>query len=208
MWNGETGIPRSSPPTLQRRGFNHENRMKENLPAAPQRGFTYIGLLIAITIIGVTLSSMGTVWHTSQQRDRERELLFIGDQIRQAIGRYYSAGVGSAKQYPQTLDDLLRDPRQPGVLRHLRKLYYDPITGTTDWGLIKDADDRIMGVFSLSEEQPIKQTGFSAADQDFEGKEKYSQWTFEYHPRLARVNRTTKGQTLPDALNTEPAREK
>lgn len=177
-------------------------------PAARQCGFTYIGLLIAVAIIGAALAGAGVVWHTAQQRERERELLFVGDQIRQAIGRYYNASGGPAKQYPQSLDDLLRDPRQPGMVRYLRKHYYDPITGTTDWGLVKDPSDRIMGVFSLSEEQPIKQANFSMADRQFEGKEKYSQWMFEYRPLRARVKPITNQLTQPDALITKPERKR
>ena len=42
-----------------------------------QRGFTYIAVLITMTIIGATLASAGMVWHTAQQREREAELLFV-----------------------------------------------------------------------------------------------------------------------------------
>lgn len=161
-----------------------------------QRGFTYLGLLIAVAILGATLAAAGEVWRTAQQRERERELLFVGDQIRQAIGRYYSAG----RQYPQSLDDLLRDPRLPGVTRYLRKRYYDPITGTTEWGLVKGAGDRITGVFSRSEERPIKQANFSWADREFEGKEKYSEWTFVYQPKSARLPRTGQPEVSPGTL--------
>ncbi len=145
-----------------------------------QHGFTYLAVLIALAIIGATLASTGMVWHTAVQREKERELLFVGNQIRQAIGRYYLAE--PVKQYPQTLDDLLRDPRQPGVVRHLRKLYPDPITGTTEWGLLKGRDGRITGVYSLSLAQPIKQANFRGADQMFAEKEKYSDWQFVYRP--------------------------
>lgn len=151
-------------------------------PITGTRGFTYISILIAIAIMGVTLASAGVVWHTAQQRERERELLFAGDQIRQAIGRYYNAGPVGAKQYPQSLQDLIRDPRRPDVARYLRKIYYDPITGTTDWGLIKTVGDRIMGVYSLSDAKPLKQADFGWFDRGFEGKEKYSQWTFVFRP--------------------------
>jgi type II secretory pathway pseudopilin PulG len=156
-------------------------------PAFAPRGFTYIGLLIMLVIIGVTLASAGVVWHTAVQRDKERELLFAGDQFRQAIGRYYIATDGPAKQYPLTLDDLLRDPRQPSTVRHLRKLYVDPITGSAEWGLLKGRDDRIVGVFSLSEQRPLKQGNFRGADQIFAEKEKYSDWQFIYQPKLTRV---------------------
>jgi type II secretory pathway pseudopilin PulG len=162
-----------------------------------QHGFTYLGILIAVAIIGATLASAGVIWHTAKQRERERQLLFVGDQIRSAIGHYYSAGAGAARQYPARLEDLLRDPRQPGVVRYLRKLYIDPITGTTDWGLIRDPNSRVMGVFSVSEEKPIKQANFSVVDRQFEGMEKYSDWKFVYVPAPSRRGPTPKPATQP-----------
>jgi len=170
------------------------------LPTAGMHGFTYIAILIAIAIIGTALASVGVVWHTAQQREHERELLFVGAQFRQAIGRYYNASAGM-KQYPQSLQDLLRDPRQPGVARYLRKIYYDPITGTSEWGLIKTSGDRIMGVYSLSEAMPLKQANFDWSDREFEGKEKYSQWTFVYQPNQAHPPANIQA---PAAPNPEP----
>ena len=78
-----------------------------------QSGFTYIGLLFAIVILGITLSSVGVVWSTQIRRDREAELLYVGDQIRTAIGHYRNSG----SQYPQALTDLLLDERTPAVRR-------------------------------------------------------------------------------------------
>jgi type II secretory pathway pseudopilin PulG len=147
------------------------------------RGLTYLGLLLTIAIIGAVLASAGIVWHTQAQREREQELLFVGDQIRQAIGRYYKSG--GARQFPQTLDELLRDPRDPGVVRHLRKLYHDPIT-SGEWGLVRGPGDRILGVYSQSDERPIRQANFTPADAAFEGREKYSEWQFVYVPKTTR----------------------
>lgn len=165
-------------------------RYQRRLPArrhtGQQAGFTYIGLLIMVAIIGIFLATAGTVWHVAAQREKESQLLFIGEQIRTAIGSFYNAKLSPVHQFPQSLAELLRDPRTPGVERYLRKLYPDPITGMTEWGLVKDKDDRIMGVFSLSEEHPIKLAGFSVDNKDFEGKEKYTQWMFVYHPKAAR----------------------
>ena len=154
--------------------------------SALQAGFTYIGLLILVAIIGIFLATAGTVWHVAAQREKESQLLFVGNEIRAAIGGFYNTKLSPVHQFPQSLAELLRDPRTPGVERYLRKLYADPITGTAEWGLVKDKDDRIMGVFSLSEEHPIKLAGFSANNKDFEGKEKYTQWVFVYHPKAAR----------------------
>lgn len=168
-----------------RKCFNKHPNKPCCLSTYSRNGFTYIGILIAITIIGVALAETGIIWHTAQQRDRERQLLYVGDQFRLAIDRYYNVGaaVGAAGQYPQSLDDLLRDPRLVGVSRYLRKIYYDPMTGTQHWGLIRNSVGRIMGVYSLSDKYPIKQSNFPSTDKGFEGKKKYSQWTFIYTPK-------------------------
>lgn len=158
------------------------------------KGFTYIGILIAVAIIGVALAATGVVWHTTQQRNREQQLLYVGNQFRLAIGRYVRASSGT-RQYPTNLKDLIRDPRSPAVLRYLRKIYYDPITGTRDWGLIKDVNGRIMGVFSKSKQHPIKQTNFSQDDREFEGKETYSDWIFIYKPKYGRAVRRQRVNT-------------
>jgi type II secretory pathway pseudopilin PulG len=50
-----------------------------------QRGFTLLGLLFLLAGMGVAMAALGTMWHTASQRDKERDLLFVGDQYRQAI---------------------------------------------------------------------------------------------------------------------------
>jgi len=32
--------------------------------------------------MGVALAALGTMWHTASQREKERDLLFVGDQYR------------------------------------------------------------------------------------------------------------------------------
>jgi type II secretory pathway pseudopilin PulG len=150
------------------------------------RGFTYLGVLLLMAIIGASLASTGVVWHTVQQREREASLLYIGDQMRAAIGAYYRH---AGHQYPQQLSDLLRDPRDVGTTRYLRKIYFDPVTGTQEWGLVKTAQDRIIGVYSLSDQHPIKQANFSQQDRSFENQEKYSDWKFIYVPTRVRTHR-------------------
>src|ERR1700681_4164098 len=80
---------------------------------AEAAGFTYIGLLIAVVILGITLSAVGTVWRTQAQREREQELLFIGHEFQRAIAAYNRAGVGGRSQFPQDITDLLEDKRGP-----------------------------------------------------------------------------------------------
>lgn len=143
-------------------------------------GFTYIGLLIVITIAGIGLAVVGELWYTEMQREREKELIFIGLEYKDAIASYYSSTPNGVMQLPKTLDELLADKRLPIVKRHLRKLYLDPMTGKSDWGLIMQ-QGAIAGVFSLSESKPIKKFGFPHGYEDFERAEKYRDWQFIYN---------------------------
>ena len=147
-----------------------------------QTGFSYLGVLLLVAILGASLASVGQFWHTAQLREKEKELLFVGNAYRRAIQNYYVNTPGPVKQYPRELRDLVLDPRQQAVQRYLRKLFRDPITGKDEWGLVKNADGSIMGVYSLSEDSPMKVANFSKADAGFEKKQKYSEWKFVFLP--------------------------
>jgi type II secretory pathway pseudopilin PulG len=149
------------------------------------RGFTYVALLAAIVIIGITLGSATKYWSTVSKRDKEEELLFRGEQYRVAIERYYNAIPGRT-QYPASIEDLLKDSRTADGKRYLRRKYKDPITGED---FVEERDLRtkqIVGVHSPSEKEPLKQTNFPATAAiyaEFEGKKKYSEWRFLYLPQ-------------------------
>ena len=141
-----------------------------------QRGFGYLLVLFALAAMGLLLASAGQVWHTAATREKEAELLFIGNQFRQAIASYYLQTPDAAKQYPVKLEDLLEDNRFPVPRRHLRQLYRDPIAASEQWGLVK-AGDHIIGVHSRSTGTPLK-TEFLSRDSAFAGALRYDQWVF------------------------------
>ena len=144
-------------------------------------GFSYVGLMIFVAISGIALAGVGIVWSQDQQREREKELLFVGEQFRQAIGSYYESTPDNIKQYPTKLEDLLQDNRLPNLKRHLRKIYDDPITNSSKWGLeLQQA--QIVGVYSLSDLKPIKKKGFPNLYEKFSDFSKYSDWKFIYTP--------------------------
>jgi len=146
-----------------------------------EEAFTYITALIFVMVIGISLTTGSAYWSTTIAREKEKELLFRGDQIRRAIESYYNgAPGGGSKQYPSTLKDLLKDSRYLATRRYLRKIYKDPVTKDGQWGLIKAPGGRIKGVFSLSREQPIKVGDFQQDYASFENSEKYSDWRFVY----------------------------
>jgi hypothetical protein len=143
-------------------------------------GFTYIALLVLLAIIGIGLSATGVVFDHQAQREKEKQLMFVGEQIRRAIGRYYENAPGGGKRFPQALDELLRDDRRLGMHRYLRQVYRDPMTNATDWVLLRAPDGGIMGVHSALARKPIKRDGFPAGYEHFKDKDSYEQWIFQY----------------------------
>jgi type II secretory pathway pseudopilin PulG len=147
-----------------------------------QRGFTYLGMLIIVAVMGAGLAAFGTIYSHAAQRDKEAELLFVGEQFRAAIESYHRKSPG-ASAYPKKLEDLVEDKRFPMPVRHLRRIYADPMTGGTDWGVVEAPGGAgIMGVHSLSEEKPIKSANFATNQQEFETAESYKAWRFVYSP--------------------------
>ncbi|AZN35478.1 type II secretion system protein [Iodobacter ciconiae] len=145
-----------------------------------QSGFTYLWVLLLVAFMGVALTLAVEVDQTISQRDREKSLLAIGRQFQRAIGSYYeSQHPGGKKEYPASLDDLLQDPRYPGIKRHLREIFVDPITGKAEWGFKRIAG-RIVAVYSLSEKTPIKQANFEVGFEYLQGAKKYNDWIFAY----------------------------
>jgi type II secretory pathway pseudopilin PulG len=146
------------------------------------RGFTYVALLAAIVIIGISLGAAGKYWSNVMMREKEEELLFRGDQYRNAIERYYLAR--QPFTFPNSIDNLLSDDRFPQAKRYLRRKYVDPITGE-DFELIRDPanGNRIIGVHSKSELEPLRKTGFPDRYQDFEGQKSFVAWKFVYVPQ-------------------------
>ena len=105
-----------------------------------------------IALIGMGLAAAGTLWSTDVKRAREVELLFIGDQYRQAIRSYYELEPNQPR-LPQSIDDLLEDHRRPTIVRHLRRAYRDPFTGEA-FALIRAPNSQ--GITWRT--QPVKRT--------------------------------------------------
>lgn len=144
-----------------------------------QSGATYLLMLFAVAALGLGLAGFGTLWATQAQREREMELLFIGGEFARAISRYRAADPAGLGEGPRTLGDLLIDPRQPFVLRHLRRLYRDPMTGAADW-IVEREGEQIVGIRSRSSRQALRRSGLpvwvsSSASTD---EARYSDWLF------------------------------
>ncbi len=159
-------------------------------------GFTYLGTIILVAIIGLVGAASLKVGSLLQRAAAEEELLDIGAAFTDALRSYAAATPQGQPQQPNTLDDLLKDPRFPNPRRHLRKIFVDPITGKAEWGVMYLGDKvGVLGVYSLSDSRPLKVANFDARFLNMENKEKLSDWKF-----------TMSSQSLltPEALAVPP----
>lgn len=148
-----------------------------------QRGLVLLGLLLTLALAALAAALAAEVWATTRQREREAELLFVGDQYRRALESYWRASPGPVKTLPTSIDALLADDRFPIPVRHLRKRYADPLTGG-DMKLIRQGA-AITGVHSTAKSAPLKSAGFPARYRHFAGSTSYEQWRFIFQPPRA-----------------------
>jgi type II secretory pathway pseudopilin PulG len=128
-----------------------------------RNGFTFLAAIFMVMIIGIMLGLTGQSWKMIMKREREKELLFRGSQIKEAIENWYNPnysanGVKWGASHPlMNLEDLLQNPYSLTPLRYLPqnydtklddknqkcapdcpkiKLYQDPMTGK-EWTIIR-----------------------------------------------------------------------
>ena len=141
--------------------------------------------MFLIAIMGTAAAMASAVWSTVQRRDNERELVFAGRQFADAIERYRKHSVDPMHLYPRSLQELLHDDRSGVPRHHLRRLYVDPMTGDTRWGLIRLADGSVVGVHSLSERAPFVRKFVTSDFAPPAGIRSYQQWRFVAPSALA-----------------------
>lgn len=142
-------------------------------------GFTYVGLVVFVAILGLVGAATLKVDALLRRSQAEQELLEIGAAYSEALRSYAAATPRGFPPLPPTLQDLLKDPRFPGTRRHLRKIFVDPITGGTEWGIQYQGEKvGVLAVYSLSQARPLKVANFDARFQGFENKEHLSEWKF------------------------------
>lgn len=116
------------------------------------------------------------------QRERETDLLRVGQAYARAIGAYYESTPGSVKRWPQSLEDLVEDKRQVTIQRHLREIYPDPVTRSRTWGQVIANGGGIQGVYSQSAEAPIRVGPVQLDTLMLPAASRYAQWLFVYEP--------------------------
>lgn len=165
-----------------------------------QRGVTYLMLMFAVVLIGITTTAAAKQWKAMVQREREADLLAKGMEIQNALALYSAARkagrVMPGDIYPQSLAELTRQPKP-----FLRKVYGDPMANG-DWEYLRAPTGGIMGVRSKSRSKPFRQHDFPEAVRHFEGRASYYDWVFQYpNPSMAGSFPQVPAQTPPGAAS-------
>jgi type II secretory pathway pseudopilin PulG len=184
------------------------------LALSRQAGFAYVLLLLVVALIGLVSAATVSLGAAMARRDAEQELLAIGGEFQRALRSYAGMPVNAATasaviaanpgRGPKSLEDLLKDPRAPGLRRHLRQVYADPLTGRAEWGLVRDAQGAIVGVYSLADGVPIQQGGFDAQWAGFEEAGSYREWVFGLAPMQVKAKPPSMGAGYLPSNPTSP----
>ena len=150
-----------------------------------QHGFTYLGLIILVTVIGMVGAATLKIGALMQRAQMEEDLLDTGAAFSAALQSYAAATPKGQPLQPSSLQELLKDPRTPALRRPLRKIFVDPATGTTEWGIVYQGGQTgaggsggVVAVYSLSQARPLKIGNFDARFVGFDGKQHLSDWKF------------------------------
>src|SRR5258706_9517198 len=68
--------------------IQHVRTANRSVPAYLQRGFTYIGMLLIVAVMGTCLPAFAQLYSQAAQRRNERERVFIRNQVLAAILGY------------------------------------------------------------------------------------------------------------------------
>jgi type II secretory pathway pseudopilin PulG len=119
-----------------------------------QNGYALLGMLLALTVLGIMLVGIVPSAKIDVQRSKEEEMVFRGNQMAEAIARYYNAGRLSPLQlvvpppYGYLFDlSKLGDGVQIGAvqLKFVRhEALQDPMV-SKDWVPVRARDPRLMG---------------------------------------------------------------
>src|SRR3989475_5963095 len=171
-----------------------------------ERGVTYLFVMLAVALIGISVTVAAKQWKAVVQREKEADLLARGIEVQTALAVYSAqqkkGRVVPGEIYPLTLEELTKQPKPV-----LRKAYKDPMTGN-DWEYVRDPTGRIKGVRSKSKAEPFKQKDFPPLLRHFDGLTNYNDWVFQYPnastPQAPAAQSTAPGQPTTQGQPTSP----
>lgn len=111
------------------RAMLSKDRIERQSPAG-ERGWALLGLILALSVMGIMLAALAPNVQFQVRRDKEAELLYRGDQMAKAIARYYNNGRLGALNIRQC-------PQPRGCLTELEKIKEPYLVGVNEIKLVR-----------------------------------------------------------------------
>lgn len=119
-----------------------------------ERGYALVSLLALMSLLALFALAVAPHMQQQTQREWEKEALFRGDQVSEAIRAYYSAntryqGRQGVNALPSSMDQLLEGVQIPGRTKRLQILRpsaaRDPLSSDGEWRLIGPTSQDFQG---------------------------------------------------------------
>jgi len=120
---------------------HHSTGREAKLPSKCERGYALVALLVVMSLMALFALTAASNVKQQAQREREKEAIFRGEQVADAIRAYYrSKGGQGVNSLPTDMDQLLDGIQIPGRTRKLQVLRTaaakDPLSKSGEWKLI------------------------------------------------------------------------
>jgi len=107
----------------------------------PEGGYALVALLVVMSLLALFAMTAASNVKQQTQREREKEAIFRGQQVADAIRSYYrSRGAQGVNSLPTNMDQLLEGIQIPGRTKKLQILRTaaakDPLSSSGEWKLI------------------------------------------------------------------------
>jgi len=120
-------------------------------PRDGERGYTLVALLAVMSLLALFAMAAASNVQQQGQREREKEAIFRGEQVADAIRSYYRyKGAQGVNSLPTSMDQLLEGiPKGTKKLQILRvSASRDPLSKAGEWKLIGPTSQDFVGFIS------------------------------------------------------------
>lgn len=127
--------------------------MKMSSRSRSEGGYTLVALLALMSIVALFAMALAPSIHQQAQREKEKEAIFRGDQIADAIRDYYRyrramTGTVGDQALPSSMDQLLEGVPVPGGAKRRQILRLsaarDPLTLEGEWRFIRPRSEPLI----------------------------------------------------------------
>lgn len=111
-----------------------------------EEGYALVSLLLVMSLLALFALAAAENVRQQGQREREKEAIFRGEQVADAIRAYYLyRGANGVNALPTSMDDLMQGiPRGTKKLQILRtEAAHDPLSKSGEWKLVGPTSDSV-----------------------------------------------------------------